>query len=139
MRALVRLVFTLILLAIALAVGYYIGYRAATGRTPSLVRSVVGTSGSKTAAEAETTLERKLSEAGSQASAFLSDAALTAKIKSKMSLDDHIDAGNIHVSTSGGIVTLTGRAQSPEEHARAVALAGDTKGVKTVVDRIAVR
>ncbi len=49
MRALARLVFTLILLAIALAAGYYFGYRAATGRSPSLMRSVVGTTGSRPA------------------------------------------------------------------------------------------
>jgi len=139
MRALVRLVFTLILLAIALAVGYYFGYRAATGHAPSLVRTVVGTSGSKVAGEAGTAIERGLAQAGSEATAFFSDTALTTKIKSKMSLDDHVEARNIHVSTSGGVVTLTGTARSPEERARAMALARDTKGVRSVIDKLAVR
>ncbi len=139
MRALVRFVFTLILLAVALAVGFYFGYRTATGHAPSLVQSVIGTTGSKTAADTGTAFERKLAEAGTEATAFLSDAALTTKIKSKMSLDDHVEARDIHVSTSGGVVTLTGTAHSPEERGRAVALARDTKGVKSVVDKITVR
>ncbi len=139
MRVLVRLVFTLILLAIALAAGYYFGYRAATGRSPSLVRSVVGTSGSKVAGEAGTAIERRLAEAGNEATGFLSDAALTTKIKSKMSLDDYVEAGRIHVSTSNGIVTLTGTVTSAAERSRAEALARDTKGVKSVVDKLAVR
>jgi hyperosmotically inducible protein len=139
MRALARLVFTLILLAIALAVGYYFGYRAAAGHGPSLVGSVVGTSGSKAAGEAGTAIERSLAQAGSEATAFFSDTALTTKITSKMSLDDHVEARNIRVSTSGGVVTLSGTARSSEERARAVALARDTKGVKSVIDKITVR
>lgn len=142
MRALVRLLFTLILLAIAAGVGYYYGYRAATGRGVIPARSPIDTSGSKLAGEAPaeaTGIGKKLAEAGSEAREFLSDAALTTKIKSKMGLDDHVEARNIHVSTTSGVVTLTGTVQSQVEHARAVALARDTKGVKSVVDRLQLR
>ena len=136
MRALFRLVFTLILLAIALGVGYYLGYRAGSGHDLIAGSPVIGTSGSRAVGEAGSTIERKLSEAGSQASAFFSDAALTTKIKSKMGLDDHLAAHTIHVSTTDGVVTLTGSVESRDERARAEALARDTKGVKSVVDRL---
>ncbi len=139
MRALARLVFTLILVAVALAAGYYFGYRAATGHPPSLLRSMIGTSGSKVPAEAGTAIERTLSQAGTEASEFFSDAALTTKIKSKMSLDDHVEAGNIHVSSNRGVVTLTGTVRSNDERARAMSLARDTRGVKQVIDKLVVR
>ena len=73
---------------------------------------------------------------GSEATGFLSDTALTTKIKSKMSLDDHVEARNVHVSTTNGVITLTGTVRSSAERTRAVALARDTKGVKSVVDQM---
>jgi hypothetical protein len=66
-------------------------------------------------------------------------AAVTAKITSKMALDDHVRARNIDVDTQDGIVTLTGTVASEEERHRAVQLARDTAGVKTVVDRLSVQ
>lgn len=139
MRALIRFVFTLILLVIALAIGFYLGYRAATGHAPSIARAVIGTSGSRTAGDAETAIERRLAEAGSQATGFFSDAAISTKIKSKMGLDDHVEARDIHVSTNKGVVTLSGTVASHAERARAIALARDTKGVTEVVDKLTVR
>lgn len=69
----------------------------------------------------------------------MSEGALTAKIKSKMALDDHIKAGAIDVDTSGSIVTLTGVVASANQRERAVRLARDTQGVSQVVDRLRVR
>ena len=69
----------------------------------------------------------------------VSDSALTAKIKSKMALDDHVKARSIGVDTSGTTVTLTGVVRSAAERDRAVRLAGDTEGVTKVVDRLRVR
>jgi osmotically-inducible protein OsmY len=138
MRALFRLFFTLILLALAAAAGYYYGYRSGSGgKTPpywpnalsKIERQVTPDTGS---------IEKKVSEVGSEASAFLSDAALTTKIKSKMSLDDHVEARNVHVSTASGVVTLTGTVRSRAERARAVELARDTTGVKSVIDHLQV-
>ena len=142
MRALVRLLFTLILLAIAAAVGYYYGYRAGARGDVGLLDSLIGTASSELAggAPAEPAgIGKKLAEAGSEAREFLSDAALTTKIKSKMGLDDHVDARNIHVSTTSGVVTLTGTVKSDLERTRAVALARDTKGVTSVVDHLELR
>src|SRR5436190_1714208 len=47
-------------------------------------------------------------KAANQAEDAIAHAALTAKIKSKMALDDLVKARNIHVDTNGTVVTLTG-------------------------------
>jgi hyperosmotically inducible protein len=65
--------------------------------------------------------------------------ALTAKIKSKMALDDHVRARAINVDTSGSVVTLSGTVASKSESDRAVGLARDTEGITQVVDRLRVQ
>ena len=69
----------------------------------------------------------------------MSEGALTAKIKSKMALDDHVKGRAIDVDTSGSIVTVAGVVASADERARAVRLARDTEGVTQVVDRLQIR
>jgi len=139
MRALFRLFFTLILLAVAAAAGYYYGYRSGSGgRTPSLWPDALSRIEREVTPDAGS-IGKRVSEVGSEASAFISDAALTTKIKSKMSLDDHVEARNVHVSTSAGVVTLTGTVGSHAERARAVELARDTKGVKSVIDHLQIQ
>lgn len=78
--------------------------------------------------EAATTLDKAATEG-----------AITAKIKSKMALDDHVKARAIDVDTSGSVVTLTGTVSSEEERERAVRLAKETDGVTMVVDKLEVR
>src|SRR5262245_2854132 len=58
----------------------------------------------------------------------VSESALTAKIKSKMVLDDDVEARGIDVNTSGTIVTLSGVVRSANERERAVRLAQETNG-----------
>lgn len=79
------------------------------------------------------------SYAASRFSGTMSDSALTAKIKSKMALDDNVEAHSIDVDTSGSIVTLTGVVASASERERAVSLARETKGVTRVVDKLRIR
>ena len=69
----------------------------------------------------------------------LHEGALTAKIKAKMALDDHVKARVINVDSDGSVVTLTGVVASADERQRAVRLAGDTDGVTRVVDRLQVK
>jgi hyperosmotically inducible protein len=69
----------------------------------------------------------------------MSEGALTAKIKSKMALDDHVNARAINVDTSGSVVTMTGVVASADERDRAVRLARDTEGVTQVVERLHIR
>jgi hyperosmotically inducible protein len=69
----------------------------------------------------------------------VSEGALTAKIKSKMALDDHVKARDIDVDTSGSVATLSGVVASADERKRAVQLARDTEGITRVVDKLEVR
>ena len=68
----------------------------------------------------------------------MAEAALTAKIKSKMALDDHVKARTIDVDTSGSVATLSGVVASKDERKRAVQLAKDTEGITRVVDKLEV-
>lgn len=69
----------------------------------------------------------------------VSQGALTAKIKSKMALDDTVKALSIDVDTAGTVVTLSGTVNSEAERTRALQLARETAGVTSVVDRLSVR
>jgi hypothetical protein len=64
------------------------------------------------------------------------DAAITAKIKAKMALDDSVKALSVDVSTTGTTVTLSGTVRSQAERDRSVALARETNGVTRVVDHL---
>jgi osmotically-inducible protein OsmY len=78
------------------------------------------------------------SEAKEHLGDTVADAALTAKIKSKMALDDHVKARAINVDTTGGVATLSGAVASKDERKRAVQLARDTEGITKVVDKLEV-
>jgi hypothetical protein len=75
----------------------------------------------------------------SRAERAAADGTLTAKIKSKMALDDAVEAINIDVDTVGGVVTLRGAVASADERQRAVRLARETDGVTSVVDQLTIR
>ena len=78
----------------------------------------------------------KTAELANRAEAVLNDGALTAKIKSKMALDDLVRARSIDVSTDAGVVTLGGTVRSAAERDRAVQLARETAGVNRVIDHM---
>jgi osmotically-inducible protein OsmY len=69
----------------------------------------------------------------------MTDGALTAKIKSKMALDDHVKARAIDVDTSDSVTTLSGVVGSADERKRALQLARDTEGITRVVDKLEIR
>jgi hyperosmotically inducible protein len=107
------------------------------------LRSSAASLATDTAKERATKLaSRAAATANDAASTFgdvVSDGALTAKIKSKMALDDSIRARAINVDTSGAIVTLRGTVSSTDERERAERLAAETEGVTRVVNRLQVR
>jgi hyperosmotically inducible periplasmic protein len=78
------------------------------------------------------------SNAAGKVNSSVSEGTLTAKIKSKMALDDYVEAGAINVDTSGSVVTLSGRVGTAAERDRAERLARDTEGVSRVVNRLRV-
>lgn len=71
--------------------------------------------------------------------AAASDAALTAAIKSKMVLDPTVGALQIDVDSRDGVVTLSGALRNTGERDRAIAIARETEGVKSVDDRLVVK
>lgn len=74
-----------------------------------------------------------------QAEAALAEARLTAKIKSKMALDDTLGDSRFDVDTEGTEVTVRGTVDHPAQRDRALQLARETAGVTSVVDRIEVK
>ena len=51
-------------------------------------------------------------------------------------LDDSVKSRSIDVTTNGSTVTLTGTVRSAAERDRAMALARETAGVTSVIDRL---
>jgi hyperosmotically inducible protein len=62
----------------------------------------------------------------------IDDAAITAKVKAKITADDMLNPFNIDVDTNDGVVTLSGRVQTADAKNRAGELARGTDGVKSV-------
>jgi hyperosmotically inducible periplasmic protein len=139
-RGLLKLVVVLVVLV---AVGtFFLGWWG-SGRFRGLdgPAATVGTAGRIDAEKAKQVgadVVAKTAEAANKAGAVLSDSALTAKIKSKMALDDSVKARTIDVSTTDHVVTLKGTVGSVAEHDRAVQLAKETAGVERVIDRLGI-
>jgi osmotically-inducible protein OsmY len=76
----------------------------------------------------------KAAIATSRVEETLNEAALTAKIKAKMALDDLVKARAINVTTHETTVTLSGTVDSKAERDRAMSLARETAGVTKVID-----
>jgi hyperosmotically inducible protein len=90
------------------------------------------------AREAGAQIAQTISVGAERAEAALVDARLTAKIKSKMALDDTVAASRLDVDTSGGVVTVRGVVDTPAQRERALQLARETDGVRSLEDRIEV-
>ena len=137
-RALFKLVLVVVILAAAAA--FFLGYRLGDGgvETPVAAQPAPGVNTEKARA-AGAKVGETVAVGAAQAQDALSDGALTAKIKSKMALDDTVKALSIDVDTDSGVVTLSGSVHSPAEKAKAVQLAKETSGVTSVVDRLVVR
>jgi hypothetical protein len=145
-RALFRLIVVVVLLIGAAA--FVLGYRwsdvAGDGRRSE---PVTGTSGSATpspdpterAREAGAKLGERVAAGAERAGAALEEARLTAKVKSKIALDDTLKGSDVEVHTSGTTVALSGRVSTAAQHQRVLQLARETEGVTRVDDQVAVR
>ena len=140
----VRTVLRLILIVIVVIgiAAFFVGYRWGGGRPAVVEDRPVGTSGpvrdydTSRARDVGADVGEKVAIGANQAQRALSAASLTAKIKSKMTLDDTVDAARIDVDTDGTVVTLTGTVKSQSQKTRALQLARETDGVTSVVDRL---
>lgn len=81
---------------------------------------------------------REGAERAKDAMPAMDDATITGKVKTKFLGDTNVPGLKIDVDTKAGVVTLTGTVQTAAEKQRAVELAKETDGVKSVVDRIKV-
>lgn len=141
-RTLLRLVVIVVVL-IAIAV-FFFGYRLSddgqitrggavgtAGRTPTVDTSKARDTGAA--------IGERVAQGASDAQQALANGALTAKIKSKIALDDTIKDARIDVDTAAGLVTMTGTVASESQRQRALQLARETDGVRSVTDKLTVR
>ncbi len=135
-RSLLKLVLVLVVLvgAAAFFLGWWGGDRIRPIDGPAATVGTTGRIDTEKAKAVGADVAAKTAEAANKAGEVLTDAALTAKIKSKMALDDMVKARSIDVSTTNHVVTLRG----VTEHDRALQLAKETAGVTEVVDRLGV-
>ena len=66
------------------------------------------------------------------AGAPMDDATITARVKTALLNDTQVNASKIDVSTSAGIVTISGSVRTQPEEARAIAVARTITGVRDV-------
>ena len=149
LRALLRVILVVVIV-VAIA-AFFIGYRWGGGHTQTTTieptarqATPVGTTGgrSDTAREraraAGAEIGDKVAAGAQKAGETLEDASLTAKVKSKIALDDTLDGSRIQVTSDDDRVTLTGTTINEAQHRRALDLARETAGVSTVVDQLSV-
>jgi hyperosmotically inducible periplasmic protein len=142
-RTLLRVI--LIVIIIVGIGAFFVGYRWADDDVDPIVDRPIGTSGARDTSVDTSRARATGAEIGEKVAVGVNAAeraaangAVTAKIKSKMALDDAVDAAGIDVDTSGTVVTLSGRVSSDAERARAIRLARETEGVTSVVDKLVV-
>jgi len=111
--ALLKLVLVVVILAVAAA--FFLGYRlGADGiEAPASARQPAPSIDTDKARQTGAAIGEKVAAGAAEAEQALGEAALTAKIKSKMALDDTVKALAIDVDTQGGMVTLSGFVTSP--------------------------
>lgn len=79
---------------------------------------------------------RGAGDAAGSAGNMLGDAGITAAIKTKMLADTTVGGLKIDVDTENGVVVLTGNVNSAAERKRALEIARETEGVKSVKDQL---
>lgn len=84
-------------------------------------------------------VRQKASDAGHTIADAAADAKITASIKGKLVANSDLSALSISVSTTDGLVTMSGTASSPANIQKAVQLAWETDGVRGVVSTIQVK
>jgi osmotically-inducible protein OsmY len=132
--------FVLVVFLILGAAAYFTGYWQPEWLPPAPTVAgsrPIDTSNARERAEAAgRELGAQAKKAAKELDEVVSDGTLTTKIKSKMALDDLVNARTINVDTKDRVVTLTGTVGSARERERAVQLARETNGVTRVEDRL---
>lgn len=66
------------------------------------------------------------------------DTAITTAVKTNLAAAENMRSGQIHVTTTAGVVTLEGRVHDSNVVSRAVAIAKDSSGVRSVTNQLQV-
>ena len=82
--------------------------------------------------------QKKAGDTADRAGDAAANAALTSKVKTKFLADTAISGLRIDVDSNNGVVTLTGTVPTAAEKDRALKVARETDGVKSVIDRLKV-
>src|SRR5829696_5172374 len=111
---------------------------AGCGReTPAFVGTKVPTEeGPETQAPAVSEVGQAVEPADTELPLDVEDAALTAKVKTRLIADSRVAALDIDVGGQNGIVTLKGSVKDEQEKAAAEEVARATEGVTDVVNMI---
>jgi hyperosmotically inducible periplasmic protein len=150
LRVLVRVI--LVIVIVVAAAAFFLGYRWGGGRPQVTTASEPAARQERPVATrggtVETTRERaraagaeigdKVAIGAQKAGETLEEAGLTAKVKSKIALDDTLDGSRISVASDDRRVTLTGTVINETQHRRALDLARETEEVSSVVDHLSV-
>jgi hyperosmotically inducible protein len=78
----------------------------------------------------------KAGDATGRTGEVMGDAAITTAVKTKLLGDPSVSGLKIDVDTTNGVVTLTGNVPNAAEKTRAIELARETSGVKSVTDKL---
>jgi hyperosmotically inducible periplasmic protein len=95
-----------------------------------------------TASRTERTTESVASatdRATTKTAVAVDDTAITTKVKAAVMAEPGLKTLDIDVDTKNGVVTLAGTVQSPELKQRAVTLAQQVEGVRSVSDQLVIK
>ena len=84
-------------------------------------------------------LKLKAAQARHRAGTYVSDGAITSKVRLALMRAKDLKSADIHVETIAGTVRLSGEVDNAKQAARVEQLAGRVKGVKKVDSRLSVR
>jgi hyperosmotically inducible protein len=134
----------LVVVMLAAAAAYFLGYgvedlTSATATRPAGERRATPSINTDKARQTGANVGEALANSANRAKAAITAGTLTSRIKSKMALDDTVDAAAINVDTVGSVVILSGTVRSEAERTKAVLLARETVGVTSVSDRLLIR
>jgi hyperosmotically inducible protein len=108
----------------------------ATDGVNNVVNNLTVSPGATPTTGVDDPLQKRGQEAGERAGQVAGDAGITSAVKTKFLADPDVSGLKIDVDTQDGVVTLTGMVPNAKEKARAVALARETTGVKSVKDQL---
>jgi len=109
--------------------------KALAGRLAANTRGVVSVDNELMVEDEKPTMADKAKKSERKAERAVADSWITTKVKSTFMYSSNVDGSDISVSTSHGVVTLSGKVDSGAERALAIDLAKNVRGVKSVHSR----